>query len=113
MGIIVPYINTLFLGLAVLLNINKWIYFSMRIMAKVRITNYEDTIKIIQEREEEESKGFTNSKTGSENPIEAQIQEKTPPDSDRINNQRPQNHSMQERRCKKYKPIGVVTQSQE
>ena len=38
---IVIYLSTLFLGLAVLLNINKWIYFSMRIMAKVKISELE------------------------------------------------------------------------
>jgi hypothetical protein len=41
MNTIVIFLSTLFLGLAVLLNINKWIYFSMRIMAKVKISELE------------------------------------------------------------------------
>ena len=39
-------LSTLFLGLAVLLNITKWIYFSMRIMANVKTNEQEKQLAI-------------------------------------------------------------------
>ena len=36
-----PSLNTVFLALAVILNINKWIYFVLRIMTNVRVKNHE------------------------------------------------------------------------
>ena len=38
---IAPSISTLFLALAVFLNINKWIYFTLRIQANINIREYE------------------------------------------------------------------------
>lgn len=42
MTTIIPYCNTMFLAIAVILNINKWIYFTLRIMTKVRCTQKEE-----------------------------------------------------------------------
>ena len=38
--------------MAVLLNINKWLYFSMRIMAKVKINDFEDKAHRLAQEEE-------------------------------------------------------------
>ena len=43
----------MFLALAVMLNINKWVYFTMRIQANINIREYE-IAEIVQEEQEDQ-----------------------------------------------------------
>ena len=43
----------MFLALAVMLNINKWVYFTMRIQANINIREYE-IAEIVQEEKEDQ-----------------------------------------------------------
>ena len=44
--------STLFLALAVMLNINKWIYFTMRIQAQINIREFQIAELVADEQEE-------------------------------------------------------------
>lgn len=46
--------STLFLALAVILNINKWVYFTIRIQANINIREYEIAEMVADEKEEQE-----------------------------------------------------------
>lgn len=46
--------STLFLALAVILNINKWVYFTLRIQANINIREYEIAEMVADEKEEQE-----------------------------------------------------------
>ena len=48
-------ISTMFLALAVLLNINKWIYFTLRIQAHINIREYEIAELVAEEKEDQEN----------------------------------------------------------
>ena len=45
-------LQTLFLALAVMANINKWIYFTMRIQAQINIREYQIAEMVADEQEE-------------------------------------------------------------
>lgn len=45
-------LSSMFLALAVLLNINKWIYFTLRIQANINIRQYEIAELVAEERED-------------------------------------------------------------
>lgn len=45
-------VQTLFLALAVMLNINKWIYFTMRIQAQINIREFQIAELVADEQEE-------------------------------------------------------------
>ena len=47
-------LSTVWLALAVLLNVNKWIYFTLRIQAQINIREYEVAEMMAEEREDQE-----------------------------------------------------------
>ena len=47
--VIFTSLSTLFLALAVLLNMNKWIYFTLRIQAQINIRQYEIAEMVAEE----------------------------------------------------------------
>lgn len=49
---VIQSISTLWLALAVLLNVNKWFYFTMRIQANINIREYEIAEMVAEEQEE-------------------------------------------------------------